>query len=323
MPNKWDTYIIDEDLEKETSKWDKYITGETLKKKDSAELGADVGESALPSTDISKEKSEVTSKELTPETEEQGFGKEMWGALKSSSIRAAGGVVGIPNLIQSTVFELIDKPIYKRRGATDEEIKLLREFSKAMPTPGTISALESKELQGKLNKAATGIESTMKQYEEGIVGSISNGDYGDATRQLTKGVVQSLPYLAMVGATSGGGTPAVLTTLGSVSASQRLGEIEEMGLMSDEDTKKIANAWLYGGFEAVGELFTAGIFNNMRHALRGASKEILGKESKKIALGFAKEFFGEGVSEGFVTELGQQLTDYFSGGRESIDFKQI
>lgn len=263
----------------------------------------------------------ITSKQINPAYEKQGVGEENWKALKSAGLRAGGGIIGIPALINSTIFEFIQRPIMKAIGRTDEEVEQERQATKNIQVGGMPIGLTEIGVQ-QINIAATKIESTMKQYEGGIIESIDNGNYADAGRQIIKGVTQSLPYLAMVGATSGGGTPAVLTTLGTASASQRKGELEEQGIMEDEPAKQTFNSWLYGGFEAGGELFTAGIFNNLRRVLKGAPEDVIKKTAQEVAGQFIKEFTGESVSEGG-TELGQQLTDYFMGQRESIDLKQV
>jgi hypothetical protein len=273
---------------------------------------------------IDSTKPKITAKEINQEYADQKVSEENWKALKSSSIRTAGGVAGVSNIVHSTIFEFIGKPILKGMGASDEEIEQTREISKILPFTGMLpTAAQSEEMQQKLNESASNIEATMKQYEYGIVNSFRTGNYSDGFRQLLKGFTESLPYLAMVAGTSGGGSAATLSTLGSVSASQRYGELEEEGIMKGEESKKLINAWLYGGFEAAGELFTAGVLNRMKSALKGVSTEILQQESKKIASTFLKDILGEGISEGAITELGQQLTDYFMDQKESIDLAQI
>jgi hypothetical protein len=324
------------DVSKDIPSWEETVD---VKKKEPLAVGSEVGGQPLqtPEQDSPLEQGgfrtvqelrvprpkPVTSKELNPEFQNQSIKEENWKALKSSSLRTAGGVVGIPALVSSSIFEFIERPIMKAMGKTDEDIEIERVTSMNRSV-GTLPPPElNEQVQQKLNKAASGIESTMKQYEEGIIGSLQNGNYVDAFRQSLKGFTQSLPYLALVGATSGGGTVSTLTAIGTAAASQRKGEIGEQGLMEGDVAKQDLNSWLYGGFEASGELFTAGIFNQMKRALTGAAKEVIEKESKNIAVEFFKNIAGESASEGVVTDLGQQLTDYFMGNRDSIDFKQI
>lgn len=267
--------------------------------------------------------------ELVDKYKDQGFWNEMWKALKVGTLsQVVSGVVGLKPLWEDTFFEYIEKPILKAQGKDEDYINAARE-SINLRNGGEVGAVRM--INEAVMEKSAAIESTMKQYEQGITDDILDGNFGSATRQITKGVVESLPLMIGLGLTAGATAEttlgqkalASLATIGTVSASARYAQIKEQDLMPEAYAKQLANAWLYGGFEATGEIFTMGIFSNMYRALKGLSGDVVAKTSKDIAKSFSKEIFGEGVSEGFVTELGQQLTDYFQGNRDNIDFKQI
>ena len=245
--------------------------------------------------------------------------------MKSSSARALGGIIGLPNFISENIDNFVLKPILKGVGYSDEEANAIAMATKAAPISGGANVMQSKQGQQELNKYASSVESTMKQYDNGIIESVYNKNYADAGAQIWKGAIQSLPYLAMTAATSGGGTAAVLTTIGATAAAQRYGEVtdptsEEGKTLSG--TGKIANSWAYGGFEAAGELVTAGLANALKKAVSQIGKEAAEEISKGFVKEAAKDFLLEGSSEA-MTELGQQTTDYIQGLRDNIDFKAI
>jgi hypothetical protein len=264
-----------------------------------------------------------TSKEITPEKPK---GNETVKALKSSTARAFGGVIGLPAFLTDQLGSFIVKPIAKGLGYSDEEAEGAAMALRAAPIMGaTTSGLQSAEAQQQLNKYASSIESTMKQYEDGIIGSITNGNYADAGAQLWRGAVQTLPYLAMTVATSGGGTPAVLSTIGTTAAAQRYGELQDP--TSEEgkklsETGKFVNSWGYGAFEAAGELVTMGLANAAKRTLSSLGKEAIEGVSQGIAKQAMKGFAEEGASEG-ATELSQQVLDVIQGVRDTVDFSAV
>lgn len=303
-----------------------WVPPEVKKKEEPVSLG---GSESLASPSVATEDNKVIAeiaapKPPSPTMKEMG-GSETSKALKSSSARALGGIIGLPNFISENIDNFVLKPILKGVGYSDEEANAIAMATKAAPISGGANVIQSKQGQQELNKYASSVESTMKQYDNGIVESIYNKNYADAGAQIWKGAVQSLPYLVMTAATSGGGTAAVLTTIGTTAAAQRYGEVtdptsEEGKTLSE--TGKIANSWAYGGFEAAGELVTAGLLNTMKKAVGQIGEEA----AKEIGKGFAKEaaknFALEGSSEA-MTELGQQATDYLQGLRDNIDFKAV
>lgn len=248
--------------------------------------------------------------------QEDKLGKDLWKTLKTSSASVGSAMLGARGLLEKTMFNAVSAPIRRALGDSEEEI----EAARASIVSPQVAITE--QLQMASNLYSQKVNETMKQYNAGIIESLQDKDYEGATRQLLRGVVGSLPYLALVAATGPAGSAATLTTIGTTAASQRLGELEATGKMSNNKLKQVSNAWMYGGFEAAGELVTAGILNNMRRALSGASTEVIKQESGKIATTLLKELFGEAGSEAS-TELGQQVTDYVMGERDSIDLKQV
>lgn len=253
-------------------------------------------------------------------------GSETLKALKSSSARALGGIIGLPNFIEDQIGAFVLKPIMKGFGYSEEEAQGSVDRMKQAPMMGSIfTGALSEAAQQQTNKYASSVESTMKQYDEGILGSLNSRNYADAGAQIWKGAVQSLPYLAMTAATSGGGSVAVLGTIGTTAAAQRYGELIDPASKEGKtlsETGKIANSWAYGGFEAAGELVTAGLLNTVKRAAGQIGKEAIEEIGKGFVKEAAKNFALEGSSEA-MTELGQQTTDYLQGLRDNIDFKAI
>jgi hypothetical protein len=246
-----------------------------------------------------------TYEEFVGDLGEDGVGKDMWKGFSSSGLRTLGGIVGVPQLIDRSVGRWFVEPIANGLDLNDDQKTKLQE-SLLSPLFGVgqqqkIGLMASEKLQKQLNKSAMGIESTMREIEGGIGQNIKEGDWEDAGRLLARGVAQTIPYLALTAVSAGGGTAAVLTTIGSTAASQRLGELDEMeGL---DESQKLQNAWMYGGAEALGELVTAGILNKTAKAFRmgNVSKAYIDRTAKSFAKEMAKDFGLEGSSEAITT----------------------
>ncbi len=236
------------------------------------------------------------------------FHKDLARSLGSASLRALGGITGIPQFANRTVSSFTTRPIIKAMGGTDEDARLYADAVMAA-TPLGQASVGGEQTQQRLNKEAQKIEAKIKPIEGNIVKNIQEGDYGQAGEQLARGVVQSLPYLAMTFATSGYGTPAVLGTIGATAASQQYSELDD----KVPEGKKIVNSWLYGGFEAAGELFTASLADGIKLAFKSGlsdvAKDNLIKGASKT---ISKAFLGEGASEA-ATQIGQNLTDIVTG----------
>lgn len=227
--------------------------------------------------------------------------------LKSTSSRALGGVMETPMLISNTVHSLVSKPIIKAMGGTDEDAQQFADYTRSLNTFGqTVQAGE--DSQKILNKEASKTEAKMQAIEGNIAQNIQQGKWGDAAELLGRGVVGSIPYLAMTAATAGGGTAAVLGTIGATSAAQQYGEIEGVA-----EPKRLLNSWMYGGFEAAGELVTAGLLRGVGKSFKqGIAKEVNPEAAKGFAKGLLKSFGLESSSEA-VTQVGQNFTDIVTG----------
>ena len=194
--------------------------------------------------------------------------------MKSSWARAISGIVGLPSFIYDQIGSYVATPLMKAVGYSNDEIK--QSLSSFEPSVSPLVPISSESTQQAANVYASSIESTMKKYDDGIIKSIQNGNYSDAGSQIWKGAVESIPYLAMTVATSGGGTVAVLSTIGTTAAAQRYGELIDP---ESEEGKKLSkggkylNSWMYGGFEAAGELVTAAGANAIKMAVKNIGKE--------------------------------------------------
>jgi len=249
-------------------------------------------------------------------------GGDLLRTLKSTSLKALGGIAGLPELADRTIDRIFMYPIAKAMSpdATDEQIQIgLDTMSEGTFMGSQLEAVSNvgEGIQTKLNKVAQRTDARMKQIEGGIIENFKSGNVGEGFEQLARGVVGTIPYLAEVAATAGAGTPAVLSTIGATAASQQYGDIK--GREDLSEGKKILNSWMYGGFEATGELVTAGILNRTFRAVRGAGKdvpkEVIDNMAKSIAKKFglvAKEGTEEAGSE-MATQIGQNLTAMATG----------
>lgn len=244
---------------------------------------------------------------LTPKDRETTVIGDLLRSLKSASLRALGGIAETPMLINRTVQAVTIKPLMRAMGASDEEVEQTTDYINSLSIAGQSMAV-GEQAQGVLNQVAAKTEVKIQPIEGNIVQNIREGNWGQAGELLGRGVIQSLPYLAMTTATMGGGAPAVLATIGATAAGQQYGELE-----GQPEGKRILNSWMYGGFEAVGELVTAGLLKGVGKSFRqGLIKEInplaVKGAAKAIATGFGLESSSEAI-----TQIGQNLTDIVTG----------
>jgi hypothetical protein len=260
------------------------------------------------------------SKSNTPRT--TTVAGDLLRTLKSTSLRALGGISGVARLGDKTIDNFVLKPILKsiEPNASDDDIQSALDVM-ALSSPGgtNLEALSKYggEAQDRLTKVANRTDAKMKQIEGGIIENFKQGNIGDGFEQLGRGVVGTIPYLAEVALTAGAGTPTVLTAIGSTAASQQYGEIR--GREDLSESQKLLNSWMYGGFEAAGELVTAGILNRTFKAVGASGKQLPKEAVDKLAIGIAKKFglvAKEGTSEAgseMFTQIGQNITAIMTG----------
>lgn len=289
--------------------YDTFLNDMGIKKKNpllNIGQGTGLGASEVSETSLDQASPSVSESTEKPKKETSVIG-DLARSLKSSSLRALGGISATPALLTKTAQSVTMKPLMRAMGATEEEANATLDYINTLNTFGQTSQL-GEEAQKSFNKVAQKTEAKMTAIEGNIVQNIQDGNWGKAGELVARGVVQSVPYLAMTAATAGGGTPAVLTTIGATSAAQQYGELEGV-----KEPKRILNSWLYGGFEAAGELVTAGILNGVGRAFKqGASKTVQQNFVKGLSKELAKNFLGEASSEG-ATQIGQNITDIITG----------
>jgi hypothetical protein len=262
-------------------------------------------------SEVSTTPSETSSEEQPPLTSEQERTTSRFGdvlrSLKSGSLRALGGITGFPSFANRTISGFAIRPIVKSMGGTDEDANLVMD-NLLLNSPTGITVIGGADAQQRLVRKSKKTEEKMHPIEGTILDNIKSGNLGDAGELLARGFTQSLPYLAMTAATAGGGSAAVLGTIGATASAQQYGELE-----GTKESKRILNSWLYGGFEAAGELVTAGLVRGVgktftRGAIQGADKSFV----KGVAKEVAKNFGLEGSSEA-ATQIGQNFTDIITG----------
>lgn len=287
-----------------------------VKKKSSPIELASEGQTVLQEFGLSPKES-LTPQQPLPSAEkprETSVMGDLARTIKSSSLRALGGVTEFPLFVDQTIHALVSKPIIKALGGTDEEAEQFADYTRSLSTFGqTMQAGD--DAQNMLNEKAAKTEAKMHQIEGNIVQNIQQGNWGKALELLGRGTAGSIPYLAMTAATAGGGTAAVLGTIGATAAAQQYGELDEV-----EEPQRLLNSWMYGGFEAAGELVTAGLLRGIGKTFVNAKvtpKKVDPEAAKGFAKGLLKSFGLEGSSEA-ATQVGQNFTDIVTGVNPNI-----
>lgn len=160
-----------------------------------------------------------------------------------------------------------------------------------------------------------------QNYEGSILEDLEKGNKADAASKMAVQTVQSLPMMGAIVAASAFGGPAGLLAMGSISAAQQKGELEDNKDMSEHE--KMVNALGYGAFEVIGEgLPTQTIAKYGLKILKGAGKEAAEEAVKKTFLDYAKKtvakFYpvtaplGEALGE-MATQFGQNFTAKYTG----------
>ena len=171
-------------------------------------------------------------------------------------------------------------------------------------------------------------ERTRVYKEEGILGSLLEGNWSDALFQLANGVAESAPLIIGMSLTTEklaakvGKKAARRITLGGVGSSAgglkslELKKLRAKGEIDISDTQLYTNVALTGGAEAFWELTTLDLLNSAR---RLARKNLIDpKQASEIIVdGFLKSAHKEGRSE-FATELSNSMTDYITGASDDF-----
>ena len=235
---------------------------------------------------------------------------DMLRSLKAGSMQTFGALAATPKMINDTLFDLVGRPIVKLMGATDEEAQYVNNY--------VINSLSGQAIgltadaQAPLNKKAEETRKKMAVIEGNIWSNLNRGkdgerDLGAALELFGRGAMETVPFLIEVAATAGAGTIPTLGVIAATTATQQYAETEGM-----EKNRRL-NAWMYGGFEGLGELATGVIFRGIGKAFRsGMAKNLSPAHAKSIAKGIASAVGLESSSEA-VTQIGQNFTDIVTG----------
>ncbi|MFA5714823.1 MAG: hypothetical protein WC998_03725, partial [Candidatus Paceibacterota bacterium] len=305
-----ESYIVDKDtFDIPINERDLFLkdfpTAKPIKKKEVSEVG---GVSANAFAQVSS----AEQPPLEPPKEEKHRPiLDALRSLKSGSLNALGGITGASSYLNRTLTGFVVRPIVRAMGGTDEDANMALD-NIAMSNLSSQGVVRGAEMQQSLIKKAAKVDENIRAIEGTIWENIQKGEWGNAGELVMRGVMGSIPYLAMTAATAGGGSLATLGTIGAVSASQRYGELE-----GTPEPKRQLNSALYGGFEAFGELVTAGLLRGVGKVFKeGAVKTIDGNFIKGASKELAKSFGLEGSSEAW-TQIGQNLTDILTGVDEN------
>lgn len=169
------------------------------------------------------------------------------------------------------------------------------------------------------------------QFEDDITGSLSNGSFGDAGRQLLNGIVGSAPSILGIAMTSGVGGAAGLGAMGKTAlnalpfAAGAYQEIEENPDIN-QNMKMLTS-----GLKGLSEVVFEQSFGTNK-LIEGIANKALGKEEVKLFVdgymrrlldsnGIPASAFKGSLSEAS-TQLSQNIIDKYSGNKPDIDVFQ-
>jgi len=237
---------------------------------------------------------------------------DLFRTFKSSGLKNLGGIAATPMLYNRTLANLTTKPILKLMGKSDEEASVLTEAIAHNNFGGrSVSAME--DVQAPLRQKAIEIEKQMYQLDGDIWTNLNKGkdgekDFGVALEQFGRGIMGSIPFMIQLMATKGAGAATTFGVMASTSAAQQYAETEGMAT-----PKRLANGWLYGGFEALGEMATYVLLGGIGKVFKqGVTGTLPPTTARGIAKGIASSIGLEGSSE-MVTQIGQNFTAIVTG----------
>lgn len=267
---------------------------------------------------IDKEAVNLLRKEQDKELyENTDMWEQAWLKFKSGGARALGGISGIPNWLNKT--------LYTNFLASDEELEALNKMSPEQRevvintimgspiTPQGQLGLLSAESQNYMKEVAKGIEEDIVVFNSSIGEDFSNGNWGRGiSRIFTEGagsapsIVQAMiPYV---------GIPSIVA--GEISNKQEELEDEGFGLGGDTTLNSIVSGSAEGLFEIVTKKLGGKLLKAFKDAPEYGKKEIL--TSLRDVLMSSVE---EGSSES-MTSIVQNLSDILIQGKDA-DFDKV
>ena len=274
---------------------------------------------SIPQTDPTAQQNQL------PQEKEGGFWNEM-------GARATKGAAELGSMLAKTPGFIYDVAAIPQNIIADKlNIPSLATSSKKVGEALGIENSVAEYYDKGSDYYAQKIADNNPKYQQGIVESIGNGDWGTAGRNLLGGILESsAPSIAMM-ATGGLGAPAMIGAGAAVFGAGKKTELDENApQMSDADRTMIAlsNGALEGLFEtALGAGAMGSALKNIVTKSLSEGGEQLAKQNTKAFVNdaFVKMIeknpelgmLGEGLEEAG-TQFSQNAVDKYSGYRPDI-----
>src|SRR5690606_21084809 len=173
--------------------------------------------------------------------------------------------------------------------------------------------------------------SQISQFENDIIGSLGEGNYADAGRQIANALTQSAPSMLLMAMTSGAGSAAGLGTIGRSTITAipfASGAFQEI----DESTPENVRV-LYSLAKGFNEVIYEESFGTLP-ILRQLGAKVLGKPAtKEIVEGYMRQALSKngipasimkGALSEMATELSNDIVDVYGlGTKDAIDWRNI
>jgi hypothetical protein len=211
---------------------------------------------------------------VTKQAQSGGQVGDVWENIKAGTARLGAGVVGAKSYVNNL-------------------IRLIPAFK---DVPKGMDEIASEEAADKLIEYAKEEESKVRQYEEGFINEVQQGNIGNATSIMFNTLGQSTPAMASIILTSGAGTLPAIAATGTAFSSSEFADDETKKLDGKELTpqEKALRATGYGFAESVfGQLPTSKILSKsfpiIKQGIRGFVSKAFQSGGKEAAESVAKE----------------------------------
>ena len=272
-----------------------------LKKKDVTESPSDPGLSEPSETTPSDE-------EESSFTDKINIGDSFKSGVKTLGSNLARIPMGIQELTAATI-GFFDKDYDEYINSLDPQSReiLLGATANAAGGVGGGGTSYLNEKSRELKAEADAINSTLAQYETGMVEDIFAGRVGQGTARLINAAAETGPSLLAAF------VPGGIIALGGGAGAAKSRDLQEKGERLGVAT--MSNALVTGAAEAYFEKYTRGLGKGLFKALKGGTKEVAESSIKSALINFRKSFVGEGASE-LATLTTEKLADRLITGDE-------
>lgn len=272
----------------------------------------------LKKKDVTESKSEggsLAPSEITPSDEQESSftDKINLGDNFKSGVKSLGSIVsripmGVQELTAATI-GFFDKDYDEYINSLDPQSRetLLGATANAAGGVGGGGTSYLNEKSRELKAEADAINSTLAQYDTGMVEDIFAGKIGQGTARLINAAAETGPSLLAAF------VPGGIIALGAGAGAAKSRDLQEKGERLGVAT--MSNALVTGVAEGFFEKYTRGLGKGLFKALKGGTKKVVESSIKSALINFRKSFVGEGTSE-LATLTTEKLADRLITGDE-------